>query len=527
MNILDYAIVTTYLAGLLLLGFFLRQHKSKQDYFLGGRTLGWKPLTLSIMATQLSAVSFVSAPAFVGLREGGGLIWLSYELALPLAMLFLMWTILPKLHNTGVVSVYDYLELRFSKSTRLLLSFVFQVSRSFATGIMIYAVSIILQGTLGISLLASIILIGIITVIYSLQGGMKAVVYGDAIQMLLIVFGALICLGYGIHLIGGIESVRCLVEPSRLQAVDFNNWGFDGSSFGFWPMLFGGFVLYASYYGCDQSEAQRSLSASNLQEQRKMLLAASLLRFPITLIYCAAGLVIGAFALATPEFYGQIPADKPDWMMPVFIANYLPNGLIGLLLVAIMAAAMSSLSSAINSLSAVSVEDYFRWRNKSDQGSDYMKLARYAGFFWGTVTLVLSFFAGDIAPTVIEAINKVGSVFYGPVLACFVLGFMDKKVKAIHINFGLVLGVFSNLFLWLVMTNIFWFWWNLSGFMVTILASYLLLALVEGRESTHIKWRTMPIPRRKGDAIALVSWFAAILAICVFLSHFSLGYGGI
>ena len=282
MTILDYTIVAAYLLGLLAMGFMLRKNRDQQDYFLAGRSIGWKPLSLSIMATQLSAVSFVSAPAFVGLRDGGGLIWLSYELAVPLAMLFLAWRLLPVMHRSGMLSVYDYLERRFDVSTRLLVSLVFQISRSFATGIMIYTISIILQGTMGLALWQSILFIGVITLIYSLQGGMKAVVYGDAIQMILIVLGALTCLLFGLHLMGGIDAVLENVADERLQAVNFDSFGFNGEGFGFWPMLFGGMVLYAAYYGCDQSEAQRSLSAKSLPDLKKMLLTAGLVRFPVT-----------------------------------------------------------------------------------------------------------------------------------------------------------------------------------------------------------------------------------------------------
>ena len=133
MNFVDFTVVAIYLVGLLIMGFVFRKQVSKKDYFLANRQLGWKPLSLSIMATQLSAVSFISAPAFVGLRENGGLIWLSYELALPLAMLALLYFILPTLYRSGVVSVYDFLEQRFGRSSRVLISVVFQISRSFAT----------------------------------------------------------------------------------------------------------------------------------------------------------------------------------------------------------------------------------------------------------------------------------------------------------------------------------------------------------------------------------------------------------
>jgi Na+/proline symporter len=231
MNNIDYTIVAIYLIGLLLMGFVLRKQTSKQDYFLAGRSLGWKPLSLSIMATQLSAVSFISAPAFVGLREGGGLVWLSYELALPLAMLLLLYWILPTLYRSGVVSVYDFLEQRFSRSTRLLISMVFQISRSFATAIMIYAISLILQSTMGLAFWQSVGLIGVITIIYSLQGGMKAVVYGDAIQMCLIVTGALVCLGFGLYHIGGWQQFFQLVDTQRLTTLNTASNGFDGAGF--------------------------------------------------------------------------------------------------------------------------------------------------------------------------------------------------------------------------------------------------------------------------------------------------------
>ncbi|MFC3121401.1 sodium:solute symporter family transporter [Agaribacter flavus] len=522
MNIWDFLTIGLYLAGLLIMGVILRHQADKKDYFLAGRSLGWKPLSLSIMATQLSAISFVSAPAFVGLREGGGLVWLSYELALPLAMLFLLWKILPSLHRAGVVSVYDYLEQRFNLHTRVLLSFVFQISRSFATAIMIYAVSVILQGAIGLAFWQSIVAIGLITVVYSLQGGMKAVVYGDALQMVLIVLGTIVCLAYGLYHIGGLEQFWSWLEPGRMQTLRFDAYGFDGQGFGFWPMLFGGIILYASYYGCDQSEAQRALSAKNTIDLKKMIFAASILRFPITLLYCGAGLIIGTFALNTPEFLDKIPEGKPDWMMPVFIVNYMPNGVIGLLIVAILAAAMSSLSSAINSLSAVSVEDYCRLTKQSLSNSQYLLRARFVGIAWGLVTLLLSFFAGDIAPTVIEAINKVGSLFYGPILACFFLGLSTQSVMGKHVNLGLIAGVLTNMVFWLFVDGVFWFWWNVIGFVVTTTVS---LAL-----SRLLATKALPEPQivneysaksgndlNRIDIAILLAWFIVILSVCILL----------
>lgn len=517
MNILDYSIVGIYLFGLLLMGFIFRKQSNTQEYFLADRQLGWKPLSLSIMATQLSAVSFISAPAFVGLREGGGLVWLSYELALPLAMLLILYTILPALYRSGVISVYDFLERRFDRSTRVLISIVFQISRSFATAIMIYAISIIIQSTFGLAFWQSVALIGLITVIYSLQGGMKAVVYGDAIQMCLIIAGALLCLGFGLYHIGGWQSFLQMVEPARLSTLNTSSFGFDGQGFGLLPMVFGGIVLYASYYGCDQSEAQRSLAAKSLPDLKKMLLTASFLRFPITLIYCSAGLVIGTLALNTPEFINQIPKDKPDWLMPVFIVNYLPSGLLGLLLVAILAAAMSSLSSAINSLSAVSVADYTKIAKQPLTPNHTLGAAKLTALGWGVITLTLSFFAGDIAPTIIEAINKIGSVFYGPILATFLLAIVTNKITAKQINIGIFCGVSFNVYLWLFEPQVFWFWWNLAGFICTALIACLAYWL--SADSVKSNFFTPSQSALSYWSICtLVLWFTIILSVSVGIS---------
>lgn len=517
MNFFDYAIVLGYLVALVGMGFMFRNQSTQEEYFLGGKTLGWKPLTLSVMATQLSAISFVSAPAFVGIRDGGGLKWLSYELAVPLAMILILTTVLPVLYRSGVVSIYDYLEKRFGRTSRILLSVIFQLSRAFSTGIMVYAVSIILQSTTGVDFWQSVVIIGIITILYSLQGGMKAVVYGDAIQMIVIVIGTILCIYFGLQYLGGIDVFLENVDRDRLQAVDYGSLGINGDGFGFLPMVFGGIVLYASYYGCDQTQAQRALSAKNTGDLKKMMIANAVLRFPVTILYCIAGLVIGTFAMTTPEFMSAIPLDNPDWMMPIFILNYMPHGIIGLLVVAILAAAMSSLSSTINSLAAVSVEDIYRLIGKETDGESYLNHAKYAAFFWGIITLVLSFYAGDIAPTVIEAINKVGSVFYGPILAMFIIATVDKRLTGLQVNVGLLAGVFANLLLWLNVTEVFWFWWNVVGLVVTVVVSYGTLLFIKTPrvkyepEAEHSNTDSVSILTRKDIAILLFAFISMVL----------------
>ncbi|RME63261.1 MAG: sodium transporter, partial [Alphaproteobacteria bacterium] len=301
MNGLDYAVVIGYIAALLGLGYVFREQASRRDYFLGGRSMGWAPLVLSTMATQLSAISFISAPAFVGIRDGGGMIWLSYELAVPLAMIALMWGIMPRLYGAGFVSIYEYLEQRFDKYTRFAISVVFQASRAFATGVMVYAIAIVLESMMGIQFWLAVVIIGVVTALYSLQGGMKAVVYADAAQMIIIFIGIFLCAGFGLYYVGGAESFFANLDHRRLIAADFTSFGFAGDEFGFFPMLFGGLVLYASYYGCDQTQAQRLLSAKNERTMRQILLANGLLRFPMVLMYCTLGLIVGTLAQISPD----------------------------------------------------------------------------------------------------------------------------------------------------------------------------------------------------------------------------------
>ncbi len=516
MNALDYIVIIAYLSMLLGLGYFFKEQNSKKDYFLGGRQLGVFPLTLSTMATQLSAISFISAPAFVGLRQGGGMVWLSYEFAVPLAMLLLMVYVLPALYRSGVVSIYDFLEKRFDLSTRLLISFVFMVSRAFGTSIAIYATALILNTAMGINFYVAIAVIGVVTLIYSFQGGMKAVVYSDAAQMLLIFFGLAMILFFSLRSIGGMDVFLANIDSSRLTVLRTDSLGFSGDEWGLWPMIFGGIVLYASYYGCDQTQAQRTLSAKDESAVRRILMLNGLARFPVVLLYCFTGLVLGVFVVLNPDFLAQLQTQEPDTLVPLFIVQQLPHGLIGLLIVALLAASMSSLSSVVNSLSAVSIEDYTRLSGKRLERKSYVFWSRAAVLFWGVVIVALSIFGGDIAPTVIEAINKIGSVFYGPILATFLLAILRPQAGPRAANAGLLAGVGLNIYLWLAQPQVFWLWWNAIGCVVSVGVALLVSAVVKGRaaapEAAAAGGVAIGVWRRD-ETIILLLMFAAMLLI--------------
>jgi len=543
MNWLDYTIIIIYIISFLALGFFFKENKNSKDYFLGGRSMSWFPLSLSTMATQLSAISFISAPAFVGLKLGGGMKWLSFEFAVPLAMIFIMVFIIPPLFRSGVVSIYEFVEKRFSASTRLILSVVFQISRALGTGVMVYTVAIILQSVLDIDYAYTILIISVITIIYSWQGGMKAVVWGDAIQMIILFAGLIISLYYGWHLLQEYGGLPHGFEPERLQVINYNLGLGKNSEYGLLPMIIGGFFLYVSYYGCDQTQAQRLLSAKNEKTIRTLLMANGIFRFPVVFIYSFMGLIIGGLVVLAPDFSADIahatlkyfPAEyakyglKADLMIPVFIIKYLPNGLIGLLMIGILSAAMSSLSSTVNSLSAVTVEDFFNRGVKKLEPKKYMLISKTAVIFWGAICVASSFLFGGSQSAVIEIINAIGSVFYGPVLATFLLAFFSKKVNHIGMNVGIIVAVLINLVLSKTIQEIFhidlgievfWIWLNFTGIAIAIGVAYLVSALTKDIPIKNISGMNITI--KKSDFLIkevyiLALFFIAILIFSYFI----------
>jgi len=468
MTLLDWGVLSVYLVGMVGLSVWVgRSQRTPDDYYLAGRRLGSWPVALSILATQISAISLVGGPAFVALKKGGGLIWLQYEFAIPLAMLVLLAVVVPAYHAAGITSIYELLDRRFGTGVRRLVSAIFLLSRGLANGIALYAASLVVAVLLGIPLLWTMLAMSGLALLYTTIGGIRADVYTDIIQLAILWVATICCCLIAIQLLGGFSALTA-VPSERLQVLDIRHHGLgDGHTFSFWPMVLGGFFLYLSYYGCDQSQAQRLLTTPTPRDAQRSLLLNGLLRFPLAATYCGFGVLLAAFLVHRPDFAARVPADRPDELVPLFLLHHVSPGLRGLMVAGILAAAMSSFDSAFNSLSAVTVRDFIQPLRKAPTSERWaLWQCRLWTLFWGLFCTAAAVGFSRSRETVIEVVNKVGSAFYGPILGVFLLALSRRRPAPIVVGVGLLLGVGTNISLWLFAPGVSWLWWNPAGFIV-------------------------------------------------------------
>ena len=491
MELLDWTVVAIYLAGMVFMSYWLgRKQTDMESYYLGGNKLNWWSIGISTMATQCSTNSLLGAPAFI---ITVGLLWLQYEFALPYAMIVIMLFLLPFYRKLNLVSVYEYLEMRFGVGARTLLSVMFQLLRAFATGVTVYGISIVLQEIVGLPFFWAVVILGVVTIIYDMLGGMEAVVWSDVIQMAVLYLGIVLCVYYSVEAVGGLDAVFQLFPRTGetiarftgtstgfqgFKAVDFSGHGFgDGKTFGFLPMLLGGFFLYVSYYGTDQTQVQRELSSKDCDDTNMSLMFNGFFRFPLVLTYCFMGVCIGAYIVENPSFLESLRAgDRMEYNLavPKFVLAKLPHGIIGLVIVALFSAAMSSLDSTINSLSATSMKDiYERFFVKGElEPGKQLVVSRLFTVFWGVLCVTFSFFVGGISNSIIESVNKIGSLANGPILAMFLLGILTRRANQAGAVVGLLAGFASNLALWVFAPAVSWMWWNVIGCLVAMAVGY-------------------------------------------------------
>ncbi len=544
MQTLDWLIVVSYLAYVVYDG--VRRSRATDQirgYFLANRSLPWWAVGLSIMATQMSAITLVGT---TGQAYADGMRFIQFYFGLPLAMIVLSVTVVPFFHKANVFTAYEYLETRFDAKTRALTSFFFLLSRGLSCGVIISAPAVILSIVLGWNLELTVLAIGLPTVLYTMLGGVQAVTWTDVKQMVLILTGMAVVVGVIVSKLPDSvsfgESLMLAGRSGHLNTIDFS---FDlEENYTFWSGLLGGFFLMLSYFGCDQSQVQRYLTARSVDEGRISLMMSAFLKIPIQFVILLIGVLVFVFfhfnqpplifnpvvaeemtqhaeyrvleeehrgiseriresALALSSDSNEAAANSYDQALgrqqeirrealdlvrqvrgdtafsdinhvfPSFIIGFLPVGIVGLMIAAIFAAAMSSISSELNALATASVMDFYR-RHFRPQESDrhYLRVSKLATGFWGLTACGVAMYAVQLG-SLIEVVNKFGSFFYGSLLGVFVLAIGTRRATGTGAFVGLLAGM-AAVAVVSQRTSISFLWYNVVGLVVVVSVGLLL-----------------------------------------------------
>jgi SSS family transporter len=541
MKWLDWAIVAAYLAYVIIDGVRFSKHsKTKEGFFLADRGLPWWAVGLSVMATQMSAITLVGT---TGQAYSDGMRFIQFYYGLPFAMIILCVTVVPFFSRAQVFTAYEYLERRFDVRVRSLTSFFFLISRGLGVGTIISAPAIVLSIVFGWNLIATIFAIGLSTTIYTMFGGVRAVTWTDVKQMVIILVG--LCVAFYVIVSSfpaGVSVADGLHLAGSLGKLDMVDTRFDlAEKYTIWSGLIGGMFLALGYFGCDQSQVQRFLTARSVDQGRTSLLMSAFLKIPMQFFILLIGIMVFVFyQFQTPpvifnpteakkveqtaeykaveQRFAEAHAARRDaalaydasndaarsayieankrfnearkdavelvrsagnrsfndvnYVFPTFILQNMPIGIIGLLIAAIFAAAMSSISSELNALATATTIDFYR-RLFSPEGTDphLILVGRLATFGWGIFACIVAIFATDLG-SLIEVVNRFGSFFYGSLLGVFVLAFAVRRANARGAFAGLLFGISS---VWIASwyTNIEFLWFNVIGCIVTVIAGYL------------------------------------------------------
>jgi Na+/proline symporter len=381
---------------------------------------------------------------------------------------------------------------------------------------MLLATGIVSAVCLGLPLPETVLLIGGVAIVYTTFGGIVADIYSDIVQLAVLYAGTLVTIGILVARLDASAWGVLQAEAARLRVFDFRStgWG-DGQTFAFWPMLLGGFFLYLSYYGCDQSQTQRLLTTPTPAGAQRALMLNGLLRFPLVLTYCAVGVLLIPYLASHPGFTARLAGHPPDFLVPYFLQEHLPTGVLGLIVAGIFAASMSSLDSALNSLSAATWQDFLtRWRPGLAALPDrvQVRISRCLTIGWGAISTGFALAMIGGSETVLEMVNKIGSAFYGPVLAVFLLGMLTRRAGQAGALAGLAAGVGLNLYLWQAHSaDVSWMWWNVAGFGAAVIVGGLVgLTAPAGASAEKLKEIPAPFPSR--PVLWLLAAFPLFLA---------------
>ena len=532
MSSIDWAILIVVLLGIIVYGVYKsRTTKNLEGYFLSNRSMPWYLVLLSIMGTQASAITYLTGP---GQAYTDGMRFVQYYFGLPLAMIVISIFFVPVYSRLKVYTAYEFLEQRFDLKTRTFTSFLFLLSRGLSTGVSIYAPSLILSSLMGWNIYYTNIVMGGLLIIYTMSGGAKAVAYTQTLQMI-IVFISLFSIGYiAVKLLpDGMGFKQALSEAGGFGKMNvitsgFTKNGFDWKDkYNIWSGLIGGFFLALSYFGTDHSQVGRYLTAKNIKESRKGLLMNGLVKVPMQFFILLIGILIFTFylyhkapvyfddtkieaaqhtpyknelnaisanyarafeqhdAAATEAYRRQYKAvlqkafpnedaNDTNYIFLRFVKDNLPIGLIGLLFAVIFLSGWGSIAAALNSLAACSVVDFHKkfFVKKETPVEDY-KVSQWYTFGWGIFCIIIAIFARNIGNSLIEAVNILGSIFYGVILGIFLIAFWIKPIKGNAVFFA---AIISEIAVYLIFRAdvISFLWLNVIGALLVIITGFIL-----------------------------------------------------
>ncbi|MCP5118961.1 MAG: sodium/solute symporter [bacterium] len=484
MRYLDLAVIVAYLLGITWFGArFRHSQRSLRDYFLGGRSAPWWAICFSIVSTETSTLTIIGTPA---LAYAGNLGFLQVVFGYLVGRIVIAVLFLPHYFRGEMYTAYELMEVRFGERLRKVTAGLFLVLRALAEAVRVFAVAIVISVVLGTGEVLSIFLILCLTLLYVSQGGMKAVIWTDVIQMILYVVGGLLSLVYIVGLIDGgwRQLFADAAGAGKLRLFDFDfelTAAFFRRKYTFWAGLIGGGFLATASHGTEQLLVQRLLAARSQADSRKALLVS----WVVVLFQFVLFLVVGLALWVYYRQAGLTPPATTDRLYPEFIWQELPIGLAGLLVAAILAAAMSTLSSSLSSLASTTLIDFYlplrRRAGAEPSEAATLALGRYATLAWGVVLFGVGLLARQWG-SVLEAGLSVASVLYGSLLGVFLLGILPRRVGEPAGIAGMIAG-FATMMLVKFGTSIAWTWYVVIGAVVTFAVGYAVSFLTRERQN--------------------------------------------
>lgn len=473
---LDYAIIIFYLIGITVFGKIIGgKQKTVKDYFIGSQEVPWWAISFSIVAAETSTLTFISIP---GLAYLTNLNFLQLTFGYLIGRIIVAQFFLPAYYKGELSTAYSYLHNRFGNKTRTLASITFLFTRTAADGVRLFATAIPLYLMMDISPVVAIIIIAIIALLYTFTGGVKGVIWVDAIQMLIYIGGAILAVIYLINFIpGNFSEVLSSIEISSKLSVF--NFGFENGFAGFFSQpytllsgLVGGAFLSMSSHGTDQLVVQRLLAAKNLAESKKALITTGV----IIIFQFVMFLFIGVLLFA---FYGPLNV-KSDEIFSKFIIEVLPSGVKGIIIAGLFAAALSTLAGSITSLSSSVMLDLYIPLNKSIDEKKNLLLSKLLTIFWTIMLIFSAFIFMESSKAVVEVALSIASFTYGGLLGTFLLGLSNKKIKQNHAIAGFISAIVIMSFI-ILFKVVAWTWFILIGVCVTLFVGNMLEILMRKR----------------------------------------------